>query len=96
MHCVCSFLSGEWSSPVITGTPPPPLYGFSFILMGRQKALLVGGSEDIGYNNDVYCFDIGGNVSDSGYHVAELCGMGRYIGGGSCIGELHLMCPVHF
>ena len=76
--CLVCFLSGEWSSPAASGTPPPPLEGFSFTLINKKEALLFGGGRDGGqYSNDIYCFDIDRNVSDSGSD-AELCGVGGW------------------
>ena len=77
--CLVCFLSGEWSSPAVTGTPPPPLQGCSFTLINNNKALQFGGYRDGRVcSNDVYCFDIGRNVSDSVSDVAELSGVGGW------------------
>ena len=76
--CLVCFLSGEWSSPAVSGSPPPPLHGFSFTLINKKEALLFGGWRGGHYSNDVYCFDIGRNVSDGGSDVAELCGVGGW------------------
>ena len=35
--------AGEWSSPNITGQPPPPCYGFTLTPVGERKAALFGG-----------------------------------------------------
>ena len=34
---------GEWSSPNITGHPPPPCYGFTLTPVGERRAALFGG-----------------------------------------------------
>ena len=62
-----------WSSPAVTGTPPPPLWeGFSFTLMGR-RAVLVGTHVVDGFYVSVYCFDIDSKVSDCVSDVEEQC-----------------------
>ena len=35
--------AGEWSSPNITGQPPPPLSDFTLTPVGERKAALFGG-----------------------------------------------------
>ena len=35
--------AGEWSSPNITGQPPPPLSDFTLTPVGQRKAALFGG-----------------------------------------------------
>ena len=35
--------AGEWSSPNITGQPPPPLSHFTLTPVGERKAALFGG-----------------------------------------------------
>lgn len=64
--CLSYFLSGEWSSPTVIGTPPPPLYGFSFTRMDEGKVVMFGGynsASDV-FSADVYYFDIVRHVSD--------------------------------
>ena len=35
--------AGEWSSPNITGQPPPPCYNFTLTPVGERRAALFGG-----------------------------------------------------
>ena len=35
--------AGEWSSPNITGQPPPPCYSFTLTPVGERRAALFGG-----------------------------------------------------
>ena len=35
--------TGEWSSPNITGQPPPPCFDFSFTSVDERRAALFGG-----------------------------------------------------
>ena len=68
--CVVCFLTGEWSSPAINGTPPP-LEGFTLTVCSNRVVLIGGKSEGGVFNNDVYSFDIGRKVSEY-CNVAEL------------------------
>ena len=38
--------AGEWSSPNITGQPPPPCYSFTLTPVGERRAALFGGGVD--------------------------------------------------
>ena len=38
-----SHFAGEWSSPNITGQPPPPCSHFSLTLVSERRAALFGG-----------------------------------------------------
>ena len=40
--------AGEWSSPNITGQPPPPLSDFTLTPVGERKAALFGGQNESG------------------------------------------------
>ena len=44
--------AGEWSSPNITGQPPPPCDSFTLTLVGERKAALFGGSGELGSVSD--------------------------------------------
>ena len=35
--------AGEWSSPKITGQPPPPFDSFTLTPVGERRAALIGG-----------------------------------------------------
>ena len=75
--CLICFLSGEWSTPAVTGHPPPPLRRFSFTLVGSRAVLFAGNGGDDGVNhNSVYCLDIDRKVSESVSGAWwELCGV---------------------
>ena len=78
--CLICFLSGEWSTPAVTGHPPPPLKGFSFTLVGSRAVLFAGrAGDDYVNHNDVYCLDIDRKVSESVSGAWwELCGVGLW------------------
>ena len=38
-----STVTGEWSSPAVTGTKPPPLSWFSFTKVDSRRAVVYGG-----------------------------------------------------
>ena len=44
--------AGEWSSPNITGQPPPPLSDFTLTPVGERKAALFGGTSGSGAVSD--------------------------------------------
>ena len=44
--------AGEWSSPNITGQPPPPLSHFTLTPVGERKAALFGGLSGSGAFSD--------------------------------------------
>ena len=44
--------AGEWSSPNITGQPPPPLSHFTLTPVGERKAALFGGLSGSGDLSD--------------------------------------------
>ena len=77
--CLICFLSGEWSTPAVTGHPPPPLRCFSFTLVGSRAVLFAGLGDDRVDHNDVYCLDIDRKVSESVSDAWwELCGVGLW------------------
>ena len=47
-----SSTSGRWSSPNITGQPPPPCSHFTLTLVGERKAALFGGRSGSGAVSD--------------------------------------------
>ena len=54
-----SSLPGEWSSPNITGQPPPPLSYFSLTPVGERRAALFGGRSGSGvYSDDLLIIDL--------------------------------------
>ena len=51
--------AGEWSSPNITGQPPPPCYSFTLTPVGeRRAALFGGGSGQKTINHDLFIVDL--------------------------------------
>ena len=44
--------AGEWSSPNITGQPPPPCYSFTLTSVGERRAALLGGVSGPGAVSD--------------------------------------------
>ena len=44
--------AGEWSSPNITGQPPPPLSHFTLTPVGERKSALFGGGSGLGAISD--------------------------------------------
>ena len=54
-----STVTGEWSSPVVTGTKPPPLASFSFTKVDTRRAVVYGGVTDGGaVNGDAYVLEL--------------------------------------
>jgi hypothetical protein len=54
------FLSGTWSAPTVSGTIPPPCWGFSLTMINNHQAVLFGGNQPGG---DVYVLDLAQMVS---------------------------------
>ena len=58
----CMFLStvtGEWSSPAVTGTKPPPLTRFSFTKVDSRRAVVYGGlMENLLQSGDAYVLEL--------------------------------------
>ena len=51
--------AGEWSSPNITGQPPPPCYGITLTPVGERRAALFGGlGESAAYSDDLFIVDL--------------------------------------
>ena len=52
--------AGEWSSPNISGQPPPPCFGFTFTPVGERRAALFGGYSGSGaISDDLFIVDLG-------------------------------------
>ena len=49
-----STLTGEWSSPAVTGTKPPPLLNSSFTKVDNRRAVVYGGVTDVRISGDAY------------------------------------------
>ena len=52
--------AGEWSSPNITGQPPPPCYNFTLTPVGERRAALFGGSSGsvLTVSDDLFIVDL--------------------------------------
>ena len=50
--------AGEWSSPNITGQPPPPLSDFTLTPVGERKAALFGGGGSVSYSDDLLIVEL--------------------------------------
>ena len=54
-----STVTGEWSSPAVTGTKPPPLSDFSFTKVDSRRAVVYGGETAGGaVKGDAYVFEL--------------------------------------
>ena len=49
---------GTWSSPVVSGTRPPPCDSFSLTMIDDHQAVMFGGIHSGGTSNDVYILDL--------------------------------------
>ena len=53
-----STVKGEWSSPAVTGTKPPPLALFSFTKVDNRRAVVYGGITGGGRSGDAYVLEL--------------------------------------
>ena len=53
-----STVAGEWSSPAVTGTKPPPLADFSFTKVDSRRAVVYGGVTGRKQSADAYVFEL--------------------------------------
>ena len=53
-----STVTGEWSSPAVTGTKPPPLAGFSFTKVDSRRAVVYGGGAGLETYRDAYVLEL--------------------------------------
>ena len=57
-------LLGMWSSPIVSGTSPPPCADFSLTMIDDFHSLLFAGYQGRGvYSNDVFILDVAAMVS---------------------------------
>ena len=61
LYCIC-FTSGLWSSPVVTGTTPPPCKDFSFLKVRNSTVVLFGGFNMKRYSDQLYTLDLNNMV----------------------------------
>ena len=58
MYITISLFPGTWSSPLMTGSRPPPCSDFSFTTVDNNRAVVFGGFQPgRGHVNDVYILD---------------------------------------
>ena len=50
--------AGEWSSPNITGQPPPPSSEFTLTSVGDRRAALFGGWSGSGASDGLFIVDL--------------------------------------
>ena len=51
--------AGEWSSPNITGQPPPPCSSFTLTSVGERRAALFGGNTgSVDYSDDLLIVEL--------------------------------------
>ena len=53
-----STVTGEWSSPAVTGTKPPPLENFSFTKVDNRRAVVYGGFTGGVASGDAYVLEL--------------------------------------
>ena len=53
-----STVTGEWSSPAVTGTKPPPLSDFSFTKVDSRRAVVHGGYTGVEANGDACILEL--------------------------------------
>ena len=53
-----STVAGEWLSPAVTGTKPPPLSLFSFTKVDSRRAVMYGGATGRGSSGDAYVLEL--------------------------------------
>ena len=53
-----SNVTGEWSSPAVTGTKPPTLSVFSFTKVDSKRAVVYGGGTGRGTSGDAYVLEL--------------------------------------
>ena len=63
---ISSSPAGEWSSPNITGQPPPPCSSFTLTPVGERKVALFGGKNESDDSDDLLIVELSRNtvVSD--------------------------------
>ena len=53
-----STVTGEWSSPAVTGTKPSPLTNFSFTKVDSRRAVVYGGVTGGEPSGDAYVLEL--------------------------------------
>ena len=62
--------AGKWSSPLTTGSRPPPCSSFSFTSINNHQAVLFGGNQQGRRVNDCFLIDFESMVCPKRY---DLC-----------------------
>ena len=68
---------GEWSSPDITGQPPPPCYSFTLTQVGERRAALYGGASVSGALSDLFVVELCRHTVVSVVRK-QYCGFGNF------------------
>ena len=69
--------SGEWSSPNITGQPPPPCSVFTFTQVGERRAALFGGLSGSRTLSDLFVVELSRHTVVSVVRK-QYCGLGNF------------------
>ena len=54
--------AGEWSSPNITGQPPPPCSSFTLTPVGERRAAMFGGKSEADDSDDLLIVELSKNT----------------------------------
>ena len=68
---------GEWSSPSITGQPPPPCNSFTLTQVGERKAALFGGDSVPLPYNDLFVVELSRHTVVSAMRK-QYCWLGNF------------------
>ena len=67
-HCLCCN-PGQWSSPSMKGSRPPPCYSFSLTMIDEDQAVMFGGFTPPGESSEAHVLHLPTMVS---WNVREL------------------------
>ena len=77
-HGVTYYLFAEgWSSPTVTGSPPPPCRGFSFTKISEEEVVMIGGTSPVldeqrlNYIYKLNCHKLVSPISVSPYSLSQ-------------------------
>ena len=68
---------GEWSSPNITGQPPPPWNSFTLTQVGERRAALFGGLSGSATLSDLFVVELSRHTVVSVVRK-QYCGLGNF------------------
>ena len=84
---------GEWSSPWVTGQPPPPCYSFTLTSVGERRAALFGGwSEPLAISNGLMIVELSKN--DVVSVQASIVCSNKHAVNEIAIGQLYYCCDI--